>query len=148
MTNRLEREAYAYFERIEKLGGVVKGIEEGWFQREIQAAACRYQAEVEARQRIIVGVNEYVTENEKLEIPLLEIDPDLERQQVERVQRVRATRDAARAEAALARLKRAVEGTENVMPHLVECARACCTQGEMIGVMRGVFGEYHEPVFV
>jgi methylmalonyl-CoA mutase N-terminal domain/subunit len=148
LTNRLEREAYDIFERIRKIGGVVRGVEDGWFQREIQASARRYQAEVDARKRIIVGVNEYVKADEKLEIPLLEIDPQLERQQVERVRKLRATRDRARAEKALERLKQAAAGNENVMPALVECARSYCTQGEMVGVMRGVFGEYHEPVFV
>ncbi|TPW02488.1 MAG: methylmalonyl-CoA mutase, N-terminal domain, partial [bacterium] len=82
LTNRLEKEAYAYFDRIRKIGGVVKGLEDGWFQRDIQASARRYQDEVEAKQRIIVGVNDLVIEDEKLEIPLLVIDPALEQQQV------------------------------------------------------------------
>jgi len=148
MTNRIEKEAYAYFDRIRKIGGVVKGLEDGWFQREIQASARRHQDEVESKQRIIVGVNDLVIENEKLEIPLLAIDPALEQQQVARVQRLRATRDAAKADRALAALKRACDGDQNIMPSLVECARCYVTQGEMIGVMRGVFGEYHEPVFI
>jgi methylmalonyl-CoA mutase N-terminal domain/subunit len=148
LTNRLEKEAYALFDRIRKVGGVVKGLEDGWFQREIQASARRYQDEVEAKQRIIVGVNDFVIENEKLEIPLLAIDPAVEQRQVERLKRLRARRDAARADKALAWLKRAAETNENIMPALVECARCYVTQGEMVGVMRGVFGEYHEPVFV
>ena len=148
LTNRIEKEAYGYFDRIRKIGGVVKGIEDGWFQREIQASARRYQAEVDGKKRIIVGVNDYVIADEKLEIPLLEIDTALEQRQVERVKKLRATRDHARADRALERLKRAAEGSDNIMPALVECARSYCTQGEMVGVMRGVFGEYHEPVFV
>jgi methylmalonyl-CoA mutase N-terminal domain/subunit len=148
LTNRLEKEAYEYFDRIKKIGGVVKGLEDGWFQREIQASARRHQDEVEAKQRIVVGVNDYVIEGEKLEIPILEIDPNVERRQVATTQKVRATRDQARADKALAWLKRACETDENIMPPLVECARSYVTQGEMIGVMRGVFGEYHEPVFV
>jgi methylmalonyl-CoA mutase N-terminal domain/subunit len=148
LTNRIEKEAYEYFERIKKIGGVVKGLEDGWFQREIQASARRHQDEIEAKQRIVVGVNDYVIEDEKLEIPILEIDPNVERRQVESVRKVRAARDQARADRALEWLKRACETDENIMPPLVECARSYVTQGEMIGVMRGVFGEYHEPVFV
>jgi methylmalonyl-CoA mutase N-terminal domain/subunit len=148
LTNRLEKDAYDYFERIRKIGGVVKGVEDGWFQREIQAAARRHQAEIDAKKRIVVGVNEYVNPGETLDIPLLEIDPDLERRQVESLRRLRATRDAVRAEKAMENLRRAAAGGGNVMPALVECARSYCTQGEMVGVMRGVFGEYHEPVFV
>jgi methylmalonyl-CoA mutase N-terminal domain/subunit len=148
LTNRLEKEAYEYFDRIRKIGGVVRGIEEGWFQREIQASARRYQREIEEKKRIIVGINDFVIPGERLEIPILEIDPELERKQVERVKRVRATRDRAKADHAVEWLKRAAESGENIMPPLVECARRYVTQGEMIGAMRGVFGEYHEPVFV
>ena len=104
LTNRLEAEAYEYFDRIEKLGGVVQAIKENFFQREIAEASFRYQAEVEAKQRIIVGVNRYELEDEP-ELELLHIDPALEQQQIERVGALRGRRDGAKVEAALARLK-------------------------------------------
>ena len=104
LTNRLEAEAYEYFDRIEKLGGVMQAIKENFFQREIAEASFRYQAEVEAKQRIIVGVNRYELEDEP-ELELLRIDPALEQQQIERVGALRGRRDGAKVEAALARLK-------------------------------------------
>lgn len=147
LTNRLEKEAYDYFERIKKVGGVVPGIEKGWFQNEIARASRRYQDEIERRQRIIVGVNDYVEENEKIEIPILYIDESSELAQNEHLARLRAERDSREVEAALTALRGAAEGTENVVPHLIRCAHAGCTGGEMIETLRGVFGEYHEPAY-
>ena len=106
LTNELERQAYEYFDRIEKLGGVIPAIEENFMQREIAEASYRYQSEVEAKQRIIVGVNRYELEDE-VPIEILRIDPALEQQQIERVQALRARRDSAAVEQALAELKRA-----------------------------------------
>jgi methylmalonyl-CoA mutase N-terminal domain/subunit len=147
LTNRLEKEAYDYFEKIKKVGGVVPGIEKGWFQNEIARASRRYQDEIERRQRIIVGVNDYIEENEKIEIPILYIDESSERAQNEHLARLRAERDAHEVNAALTGLRGAAEGTENVVPHLIRCAHAGCTGGEMIETLRGVFGEYHEPAY-
>src|SRR5439155_12769403 len=104
LTNQLEREAYDYFDRIEKLGGVVESIKENFFQREIADASFRYQSEVEAEQRVVVGVNRYELEDER-PLEILRIDPALELKQVDRVQALRARRDSAPAESALARLK-------------------------------------------
>ncbi len=147
LTNRLEREAYAYFDRIKEVGGVVPGIEKGWFQNEIARASRRYQDDLEKKRRVIVGVNEFVEEGEKLEIPILVIDESSERNQVEGLSRLRAERDAASAEAALAALKRGAEGTENLIPLIVGCAHALCTEGEIVGILKGVFGEYREPAY-
>jgi methylmalonyl-CoA mutase, N-terminal domain len=147
LTNRLEAEAYDYFDRIEKLGGVVSAIKENFFQREIAEASFRYQAEVEAKQRIIVGVNRYELEDEPIEI--LKIDPALEGQQIERVQALRARRDSAQVEAGLARLKEgAAREDVNLMPALVEAARDYATLGEMCDALREVWGVWREtPVF-
>jgi len=147
LTNRLEAEAYDYFDRIEKLGGVVPAIKENFFQREIAEASFRYQAEVEAKQRIIVGVNRYELEDEPIEI--LKIDPALEGQQIARVQALRARRDSAKVEAGLARLKEgAAREDVNLMPALVDAARDYATLGEMCDALREVWGVWREtPVF-
>jgi methylmalonyl-CoA mutase, N-terminal domain len=148
LTNRLEAEAYGYFDRIAKLGGVIPAIEESFFQREIAEASFRYQSEVEAKQRIVVGVNRYVAAEEP-PIELLRVDPALERKQIERVQAVRAKRDAAAAEAALVRLKQAAaRDDENLMPPIIEASKAHVTMGEMCDALREVWGVWREtPVF-
>jgi methylmalonyl-CoA mutase, N-terminal domain len=148
LTNRLEGEAYEYFERIRKLGGVIPAIEANFFQREIADASFRYQSELEAKQRIIVGVNRYEAE-EETPIELLRVDPALERKQIERVQGVRAKRDSAEVEAVLARLKEgAAQQGVNLMPLIVEASRAYATMGEMCDALREVWGVWTEtPVF-
>src|SRR5690242_10509664 len=147
LTNRLEREAYDYFDRINKLGGVIPAIKENFFQREIAEASFRYQAEVEAKQRVIVGVNRYELENEA-ELEILRIDPALEGQQIQRVQSLRDRRDSAEVEAALAKLKHAAAREENLMPLLIEASRAYVTLGEMCDALREVWGVWREtPVF-
>jgi methylmalonyl-CoA mutase, N-terminal domain len=148
LTNRLEAEAYDYFDRIEKLGGVVAAIGENFFQREIAEASFRYQSEVEARQRVVVGVNRYELEEER-PIELLKIDPDLEEKQIERVRGVRARRDSAAVEAALDALKAAAARDDvNLMPLIVDASRAYVTMGEMCDALRAVWGTYTEtPVF-
>jgi methylmalonyl-CoA mutase, N-terminal domain len=148
LTNRLEAEAYDYFGRIEKLGGVIPAIKENFFQREIAEASFRYQAEVEAKQRIVVGVNRYELEDEA-GLELLRIDPALEQQQIERVQALRGRRDSAAVEASLARLKEAgARDDENLMPLLIEASRAYATLGEMCDALRETWGTWREtPVF-
>jgi methylmalonyl-CoA mutase N-terminal domain/subunit len=147
LTNELERQAYEYFERIAELGGVIPAIKENFFQREIAEASFRYQSEVEARQRIVVGVNRYVEEDEQ-PLDILRIDPALEQKQVERVQALRARRDAAAAEAAIAELKRAAEAETNLMEPIMVAARAYATMGEMCEALREVWGTWREtPVF-
>jgi methylmalonyl-CoA mutase, N-terminal domain len=147
LTSELERQAYEYFDRIEKLGGVIPAIEENFFQREIAEASFRYQSEVEASQRVIVGVNRYVQEEER-PLEILRIDPALEQKQIERVQATRARRDSATAAAALAELKRAAAGNVNLMPPILDAARARVTMGEMCEALREVWGTWREtPVF-
>jgi methylmalonyl-CoA mutase N-terminal domain/subunit len=148
LTNRLEAEAYDYFERIDKLGGVVPAIKENFFQREIADASFRYQHEVEQRQRVVVGVNRYQLEDEP-EVDILRIDPALEREQIERVQTLRARRNPAEVESTLARLKQAAaRDDENLMPPLLHAARSYATLGEMCDSLRDVWGIWTEtPVF-
>jgi methylmalonyl-CoA mutase, N-terminal domain len=148
LTNRLEAEAYDYFDRIEKLGGVIPAIKENFFQREIADASFRYQHEVEQKQRIIVGVNRYELEDEP-EVEILRIDPALERKQIQRVQALRGRRDSVAVETALARLKQAAaRDDDNLMPPLVEASRAYVTLGEMCEALSDVWGTWTEtPVF-
>ncbi|MFH1278713.1 MAG: methylmalonyl-CoA mutase family protein [Candidatus Eisenbacteria bacterium] len=144
LTNRMEAEAELYFREIEERGGVVAGIEQGFFQKEIADAAWRYQQQVEEGEEIIVGVNDYVDE-EGEKIPTLEIHPEVERDQVERLRRFRERRDAGALGGALARLKGAAGSGENLMPVLIDCVRKNATLGEMCDVLRGVYGQYREP---
>ena len=147
LTNRLETEAYEYFDRIRALGGVVPAIKENFFQREIADASFRYQSEVEAKQRIIVGVNRY-QQQEDTELELLRIDPALETKQIERVTALRARRDSAKVEETLTALRRGAEGDENLMPLIVDASRAYVTMGEMCDTLREVWGVWREtPVF-
>ena len=148
LTNRLEGEAYDYFERIRKLGGVIPAIKENFFQREIAEASFRYQSEVEAKQRVIVGVNKYTLE-EDTSVELLRIDPALEQKQIDRVQALRARRDSATVEASLTALKQgAARDGVNLMPLIVDASRVYVTMGEMCDALREVWGVWREtPVF-
>jgi methylmalonyl-CoA mutase len=147
LTTELERQAYEYFDRIEQLGGVVPAIEENFFQREIAEASYRYQSEVEAKQRIIVGVNRYELEDEQ-PLEILRIDPALEQKQIDSVQAVRGRRDSAAVEHALAELKRAAEGDTNLMEPIMDASRLYVTMGEMCDALRDVWGIWREtPVF-
>jgi methylmalonyl-CoA mutase N-terminal domain/subunit len=145
LTDKMERGCREYFDRIEKLGGVIPAIEKGFFQRDIAKAAFRYQREIEEKKRVIVGVNDYVDEGEEIKIDLLRIGPEVAERQKERLAQVRRDRDNDAVQKALAALRATAEGTDNLMPHFVECCRLYATEGEMIGVLREVFGEYHEP---
>jgi len=147
MTNRLEAQAYQYFERIESLGGVIPAIEQGFFQREIAASSYRYQREIEDRRRTIVGVNDYVLE-EPLTIPLLKMDPEGERRQRARLTKIRAERDNELLQRRLDGLRQAAQGSENVMPHILGAVRAYGTLGEICDVLREVFGEYREAAII
>jgi methylmalonyl-CoA mutase, N-terminal domain len=148
LTNRLEAEAYEYFDRIAKLGGVVEAVKQNFQQREIAEASFRYQAEVEAKQRIIVGVNRYGLEDEP-ELEILRIDPALEGEQIERVKALRGRRDSAAVESSLAALKEAsLKEDVNLMPLIVEASRAYVTLGEMCDALRETWGTWREtPVF-
>jgi methylmalonyl-CoA mutase N-terminal domain/subunit len=148
LTNELERQAYEYFAQIDALGGVVEAIKENFFQQEIADASFRYQAEVEAKQRIIVGVNRYQMEDEQ-PLEILKIDAALEPQQIARVQALRGRRDSAAVESTLAALKAASAREDvNLMPAILDAARAYVTMGEMCDVWRDVWGIWREtPVF-
>src|SRR5213594_2111866 len=140
LTNTLEAQAYEYFERIRKLGGVIPAIKENFFQREIAEASFRYQHEVEQKQRIIVGVNRYELDDEP-EVEILRIDPTLEGKQIERVQALRGRRDSAAVESALARLKEdAAHEERNLMTPIVDASKAYGTMGEMCDALREVWG--------
>jgi methylmalonyl-CoA mutase N-terminal domain/subunit len=142
-TVKMEQQAREYFRRIEDLGGVLPAIEAGFLQGEIADAAFRYQREIDEKRRLIVGVNAYQDE-QPLRIPLLEMDPAGYQRQAERLRRLRAERDAGAVGQALDRLRVACQGTENTMPHILQAVRAYATLGEIIGVMRDVFGTYTE----
>ncbi len=148
LTNELERQAYEYFDRIEQLGGVVAAIKDNFFQREIAEASFRYQGEVEAGQRIVVGVNRYGIDDEQ-QIPILKVDPKLEQEQIDRVQALRDRRDSATVEAELARLKDdAAQEGRNLMHPIIDASRAYVTMGEMCDAFREVWGTWREtPVF-
>jgi methylmalonyl-CoA mutase, N-terminal domain len=147
LTNELERQAYEYFERIDQLGGVVEAIKQNFFQREIAEASFRYQQEVEQEQRIIVGVNRYVEEDER-PLEILKIDAALEGEQIERVKALKGRRDSALVEVALGELKRAADSDTNLMPVLIDAARTYVTMGEICDVLRESWGVWREtPVF-
>jgi methylmalonyl-CoA mutase, N-terminal domain len=148
LTNRLEAEAYDYFDRIRKLGGVIPAIKENFFQREIADASFLYQHEVEQKQRIIVGVNRYQVEDEP-PIEILRIDPTLEQKQIDRVQALRARRDSASVERVLGRLKEdAAHDDRNLMRPILDASKAYVTMGEMCDALRDVWGVWREtPVF-
>jgi methylmalonyl-CoA mutase N-terminal domain/subunit len=147
LTDEMEAAAYDYFARIDELGGMVEAIRRNFPQREIADAAFTYQRELDERKRIVVGVNDFVQEDED-PTSILRIDPALEAKQVGRLQATRARRDGATVETTLAELKRAAATEENLMPAIIEAARARATEGEMISAMQEVFGTYTEsPVF-
>ena len=140
-TDELEEKAMAYLTRIDSMGGMVEAIASGYPQREIEEAAYRYQKEIEDRQRIIVGVNEFVSEGES-PFDTMKVDPRLEEQQVERVRAFRAARSQDAAQRALSELKKAAQGTQNVVPHIVASVKARATLGEIANALREVFGEH------
>jgi methylmalonyl-CoA mutase N-terminal domain/subunit len=147
LTNRLEEEAEDYFRRIGALGGVVAGIEQGFFQREIGRAAYQYQQEMERKQRIIVGVNEYVEPDEKLGIPIMVITEKVEEEQRAALAELRRTRDNTACGTALRALTAAARkapGEDNLMARILDCARGYATEGEIRGALRDVFGDYVE----
>jgi methylmalonyl-CoA mutase, N-terminal domain len=143
LTDEMEAAAYEYFARIDELGGMVEAVKRGFPQREIADAAFRYQREVDSGQRIVVGVNEY-RHSEDSEIPILRIDPELERKQAGRLEATKAKRDASAVEATLAALKDAAASDRNLMEPILDAARARVSEGEMVAAMQEVFGTYTE----
>ena len=147
LTDQLEREAEHLFEQIDEVGGVVRGLETGWLQRKIAESSARQQWEIEQHRKVIVGVNEFVTDEEALTIPLLKISADAERDQKASMARMRASRDDALVSARLDALRAAARTDANLMPFILDCARAYCTLYEIRAAMEEVFGAYREPVF-
>jgi methylmalonyl-CoA mutase, N-terminal domain len=144
LTTRLEEEARRYLSRIDELGGMVEAIEQGYPQREIQNSAYQYQLEIERKERTIVGVNDFVQDAPP--VPVMEIDPEAERAQAERVRRVRRARDAPPHAAALEALDRAARGKDNLVPLILDAVKARATVGEIAGVLRAVWGEHTETL--
>jgi len=147
LTDRMEREAYDYFRRVADLGGVIPAIEKGFFQSEIADAAYRYQREIDEGVRRIVGVNAY-QDAKPPAIPILQMDPEGYQRQVQRLKDLRKMRDAGHVGQALDRLRIAARGTENTMPFLLDAVQAYATLGEIINVMKEVFGIYDEPTMI
>jgi methylmalonyl-CoA mutase N-terminal domain/subunit len=147
LTDKLEAEAEALFEQIDEAGGVVRGLEDGWFQKRIAEAAARQQWEIEQRRKLVVGVNEFVTDEPELTIPLLKVGAEAEIEQRELMAKLRSTRDQERVTQRLDALREAARGSDNVVPYILECARAYCTLYEIRAALEDVFGAYREPVF-
>ena len=147
LTDELEREALALFDEIDGMGGVVPGIENGWFQQAIAQSAMRQQVEVEAEERVVVGVNQFTEGSGPIEIDTLRIDGDVEQRQRQRMAELRSRRDDGQVQATLAALTEACRGHENLVPRIMDCARAYCTLYETRHAMETVFGSYKEPVF-
>ncbi len=152
LTNEVERQVWRYLDEIDRLGGMVAAVEAGYPQKEIADAAYRFQRELDAGERHIVGANAHVDPDEALAIPLLEVSDESRRRHLDRLARVRRERDADAVARALAGLRDRAAGPgsseTNVMPALIDCANAYATLGEMCGVLRAVYGEYREPVAV
>jgi methylmalonyl-CoA mutase, N-terminal domain len=147
LTDRMEEQAYEYFHKIDELGGMVEAVKRGYPQREIADAAFRYQQEVESGMRKVVGVNAY-TEGDDHQTAILRIDPALERKQVERLQAVRVARDTDAVERCMTEVRAAAESGRNMMPVLLDAARAHATEGEIVHTLQQVWGDYREqPVF-
>jgi methylmalonyl-CoA mutase N-terminal domain/subunit len=147
LTNQMEKNVYNYFHKIDALGGVIPAIEKGFFSKEIATAAYHYQKEIETKERILVGVNDYISE-EPLNIPLVEMDSDGEKRQLERLNRVRRERDNVAVSEKLERLGEAARNKQNLMPFILDAVRCYATLGEVCGVLRKIFGEYKADTYI
>jgi methylmalonyl-CoA mutase N-terminal domain/subunit len=143
LTNKMEEGAYWYFEKIEKLGGVLSGIEKGFFQREIADSAYKYQKDIENKKRIIVGLNEYV-EGEEEPMELREPDPAFEARKIAELKAFKSRRNPKKVSARMEQIREVAQGDGEFMPLLIEAVKDGLTLGEIIGLMREVFGEYRE----
>jgi len=144
LTNKMEKEALDYIQKIDDMGGIIPAIEAGFPQREIADAAYHYQRQLEKGEKVVVGVNKYTGE-EKIDMPLLKIGEEVAEAQKKSLSDLRKSRDGNLAQKRLEEIERAAKGTENLMPHFINAVKAYCTLGEIIGVMRRVFGEYKDP---
>ncbi len=144
LTDDLERQAEEYFRKIEELGGMVAAVEAGFPQKEIADAAYAYQKAIEEKRKIVIGINDFVDPDEKLDIPILSIDPEIEKEQVRKLEENRRTRDNYGASRALEAVKEAARGSENLMPRILGAVKARCSEGEIVNAMKEIFGEYRE----
>ncbi len=144
LTDKMEEETYQYWDRVEKLGGVLPALEKGFYQREIAEAAYRYQKEIDENKRIIVGVNDYKMD-EPIEIPILKMDEKGEERQINRLKKLRKDRNNTKVEKNLNALRKAAKSEANLMPFILDCVHSYATLGETCQVLRDVFGEYVEP---
>ncbi|MFO7662437.1 MAG: methylmalonyl-CoA mutase family protein [Chloroflexota bacterium] len=147
-TNKIEAQVYDYWQQVDELGGVIPALETGFFQSEISTAAYRYQREIDANDRVIVGVNGYADPDEELRVPILKMDPQGYDRQISRLQRLRQERDNAQVAATLDALRQAATGSANTMPFILDAVRAYATLGEITDIFREVFGTYQEPNWI
>jgi methylmalonyl-CoA mutase N-terminal domain/subunit len=147
LTNEIEKGALEYIEKVDAMGGMLRAIEAGFVQGEIQKAAYDFQRAVEKKDQIVVGVNDFIAEEERT-IPILRIDAEIERSQIARLNALRAKRDSARTKSALAELQRRAATTENLLPAILAAVEAYATVGEISDALRRVFGEYQESVVI
>ena len=148
LTNQMEEKAMDYIERIDEMGGVYEAIERGFFQKEIADSAYKYQREIDSKERTLVGVNKYFSEEPKCPIPLLRIDPKVEEHQIDKLQKLRRERNSDAVKNVLGKLHDATDKSENLMPAIIEAVKAYATLGEICGVLRNVYGEYKELIVV
>ncbi|MHA1226407.1 MAG: acyl-CoA mutase large subunit family protein [Candidatus Hodarchaeales archaeon] len=147
LTNKMESEAETYFEKVKQLGGVIPAIEKGFFQQEISNAAYQYQKEIEENTRILVGVNEY-TSDEEIEVPILYIDEQIAKRQIDRLHQVKEERDNKKVMEALEEVRNAAKGTDNLMPPILKAVKAYASVGEICDVLREVFGEWKADTLI
>lgn len=148
LTNEMEEKAMDYIQKVDDMGGAIAAIEKGFFQKEIADSSYKYQREVDEKKRVIVGVNDYKIEKEKLPIELLRIDPKVEKEQVANLQKLRRERDNRKVEEALSKLHRSGEKDENLMPPIIEAVKAYASLGEICEVLRQIYGEYKELIVI
>lgn len=148
LTNEMEERAIEYIDKIDAMGGVIPAIEKGFFQREIADSAYKYQREIDQKERILVGVNEYTVEEDWVPVRLLRVHPKVEEEQLARLQRVKRERNNGKVKRVLDKLHDAAERDENLMPTIIEAVKAYATLGEICDVLRGVFGEYQELIVI
>jgi methylmalonyl-CoA mutase N-terminal domain/subunit len=144
MTDKIEKEAMDYIQKIDDMGGTLVAVERGYIQKEIHESAYRYQMEIESRSRMIVGVNSFQME-ENIPISILKVPPEIEKKQVEGLRKLKAERDNEKVKVALEKLKKVAQGEENTMPAIIEAVSVYATLGEICDVFREVFGEYRAP---
>jgi methylmalonyl-CoA mutase N-terminal domain/subunit len=148
LTNEMEERAMNYIDKIDSMGGVIAGIEKGFFQKEIAASAYKYQKEVERHERTVVGVNDYCVEKDWVPIDLLRIPPHVEKEQLARLQRIREGRNRQKVKQSLDKLFNDADKKQNLMPSIIEALKAYATLGEITEVLRSVYGEYKELIII